>query len=149
MSRLEIRKQEIFSIPLYEKTGQCRNIKTLDRYIPMEKGCSYGEYVFQKILGEFSHLTDPDYLYRLAGIMAQQVCRRPSNHSVFYFLWYSTHTMSKTLNIKIISPKRPTSCENNQFLKNERSERKQPPTEVRSSVNSDSIVCWNINQRDR
>jgi hypothetical protein len=60
MSRLELRKQEIFSISLYWNTGQYRNIKTVDSYTPMEKVYSYGEYVFQKILDEFSYITDCD-----------------------------------------------------------------------------------------
>jgi hypothetical protein len=60
MFRFELRKQEIFSILLYEKTGQYRKIKTVDRYTSMENVYSYEEYVFQKILGEFSYLTDSD-----------------------------------------------------------------------------------------
>jgi len=60
MSRLELHKKEIFNIPVYEKTGQYRNIKTVDRYTFMENVYSCGEYVSQKILGKFSYLTDSD-----------------------------------------------------------------------------------------
>jgi len=53
-------------------TRQYRNIKTVDIFTPMENVYSYGEYVFQKILGEYSYRTDFHVLYCLTGIMALQ-----------------------------------------------------------------------------